>query len=421
MNEYKSILRNSNFISLWTSQLLSQVTINIMNFLLLLKLFEGTGSTIATSFLWVAYSLPAIIVGPFAAATIDMVDRRKTLIWTNFFQAVTIFLYALSHEYSLFLLYGVAMIYSLINQFYVPAEQASLPSIVSKSQLPQANGFFFLTQQAAIILGFGFAGIMARLLGFELSLYLCAIFIFTAFLSVTMLPDMKPRDSVPANFERALRKFFQRIIDGYIFIKDNRAILAPFLILIGLQVMTAVIIVNAPLMATQILKIQVETVGLLMVVPAGLGAALSSLSTPKFMKRGVRKRVIIETNFILLALSLVGFSLVVPLFVPNIIRILGGFIAVFLSGYAFVGIVIPSQTFLQEKTPGGYRGRVFGNFWFLVTVATVIPVIISGTVSELFGIKTLLTVLGLLTFVSFLAIKKYGTGVISKAVLTNEK
>jgi len=132
MNEFRPILKNSKFISLWTSQILSQVTINLMNFLLLLKLFEATRSTIATSLLWVAYALPAILIGPIAAASIDLVDKRKMLILTNLLQAVIIFIYALSQHESVFLLYGIAVIYSFLNQFYVPAEQASLPTLVKK-------------------------------------------------------------------------------------------------------------------------------------------------------------------------------------------------------------------------------------------------------------------------------------------------
>lgn len=119
LTDYRPLSKNFKFLYLWASQILSQLTIYVMNFLLLLRLFEKTGSTIATSFLWVAYALPAILIGPFAAA---------------------------SHRTSLFLIYGVALAYSFLNQFYVPAELATLPSVVKKKVLPHANGLFFLTQ-----------------------------------------------------------------------------------------------------------------------------------------------------------------------------------------------------------------------------------------------------------------------------------
>ena len=79
MKDYKPLLKNFDFLKLWGSQVLSQLTIQIMNFVLILLLFTQTGSTIATSMLWVTVALPAILVGPFGAAASDMFNRRKLL------------------------------------------------------------------------------------------------------------------------------------------------------------------------------------------------------------------------------------------------------------------------------------------------------------------------------------------------------
>jgi len=120
LREYKLLVKNSNFVYVWISQIFSQLTINIMNFLLLIGLFAKTQSAIATSFLWVSYSLPAILVGPVAAASADMIDRRKILMISNLLQALTILSFAFLHETRFFLIYGVVFIYSFLNQFYVP-------------------------------------------------------------------------------------------------------------------------------------------------------------------------------------------------------------------------------------------------------------------------------------------------------------
>src|SRR3990167_7049160 len=103
--DFKPLIRNSKFVYVWISQILSQLTIYIMNFLLITTLFNRTGSAIATSLLWVSYALPAIVVGPFGAAITDMVDRRKVLMITNLLQSLVIFLYALNYTKGIFLLY----------------------------------------------------------------------------------------------------------------------------------------------------------------------------------------------------------------------------------------------------------------------------------------------------------------------------
>jgi MFS family permease len=422
MQDFKPLIKNSKFVHLWSSQVLSQLAINIMNFLLLIRLYERTGSSIATSFLWVAYALPAILIGPIAAASVDLYDRKRMLVIANLMQSLAIFIYAFLHETSFFLLYGIAITYSFFNQFYVPAEAASMPSLVKKKSLPQANGLFFLTQQAALVVGFGFAGLLNHTLGFHYSLYLCSFFLFLAFISVSFLPTMKTRDKMPKSFEKALFKFFKRMIEGYSFIKENRSILLPFALMMGLSVSLSVIVVSMPVLAEDIFRINVNSAGAMIAVPAGIGAAIGTLIVTRLLKKGWRKKRTIETSLKIMAFILFIFTFILPE-ITSIFRIVLGLAGVLLIGVSFVGILIPSQTFLQEKTPGGLRGRVFGNYWFLTTIATVFPVIFSGAITEIFGIRLLMFLLTASVIAALLFSKKYGQSVINRDLnfLKNDK
>lgn len=389
MKDYKTILKDTDFLYLWNSQLLSQVAIHILNFILLLKLFEYTGSTIATSMLWVAYSLPALIAGPFASATVDMVDRKKILMITNILQSITIFTYALIVGKSIFLIYGVVLAYSFLNQFYVPAEASTVPALVKKKQLPQANSMFFITQQVALVIGFAVAGLINESLGFQKSIYLCGLLLFLAFVSVSFLPKQEVKDKIPTNLEKAFLKFFRNIYEGYKFIRSNNLIMAPFLLLITVMVLGYVITVNSPLIAQDIFGIETSKMGIYMIVPLGVGAVLGSLAIPKLLNRGIRKKIIVDNSILLMTLSFFSVIFLLPM-LNDKAQTVAGFISMALVGFTFIGILIPSQTLLQEVTPGGLRGRVFGNFWFITTVITMFPVIFSGAVSELFGIRVLL-------------------------------
>lgn len=407
MEDFKPLIKNIKFVHLWTSQVLSQLTINIMNFLLLIRLFEHTGSTIATSLLWVAYALPAVIIGPFAAASVDMIDRRKILMVTNLAQAAAVFAYGISFRISFFLIYGIAMAYSFLNQFYVPAELAALPGLVDKKYLPQANGLFLLTQQGALIIGFSVAGLLKQWWGFPSSIFLCSVLLFLAFLSVSFLPEMKSKQYLPKNFEKKIVRFFEKIAEGYLFIKQNRAVLMPFLLLMGLQISLAIAVINLPVLATDILKINLDTAGVGLVAPAGLGAGLAAILVPGLIKKGWRKKRIIETFLMSITVSIFLFTFLISE-ISGTVRIILAAIMIIAIGMSFVGIIIPSLTYLQEATPGGLRGRVFGNFWFLVTVATILPVIFSGVLTEIFGIRLLFLLLAAFAFVTFFVSKKFG-------------
>lgn len=415
--EFKSILKKPGFLYLWASQIFSQVTLNMMNFLLIVHLYEATHSTIATSLLWVAYALPALLIGPIGAASVDLMSRRRTLMVTNLLQSATIFVYVFINQQSIFILYAIALIYSALNQFYGPAELATLPGTVGKKMLARANSLFFTTSQASLILGFGFAGILQRLISFNGTLILSASFLFIAFISVSFLAEVKPKKRLPVEFEKVLKTFFDTIIEGYVFMRSNKAVLFPLLILLGIQATLAIMTVNLPVIAAQILNISVNYSGVSIVVPAGIGALLGATYIPNLIKKGWRKKTLIEGGLVLTTFSLLAIALGVP-FLPLALRVTVTSILIIMTGVAFVAVDIPALTFLQESTPTWFRGRVFGNLWFLSSIITILPVLFSGAISEIFGVRTLLSLMAVGIFFAFLYSKKWGQGLI-KAHLSN--
>ena len=407
IEEFKPVLRNRNFRFLWTSQILSQLSINIMNFIFLIKLFEITGSAISTSLLWVAYSLPAILFGPFAAGLVDLWDRRKILIITNFLQALTIFLFAIAGKENIFLLYEVVFVYSLLNQFYVPAEAASLPSLLPKEKLTQGNSLFFLTLQGSLVLGFAVAGLINHLLGFNNTLFLCSFFLFVAFISTTFLPRLTTGNKVPNRFEEAVSKFFSHVFGGYNFIKSERKVLTPVLLLIGLQVALQACIVEVPIIAKNLLSIPLNLAGLYLLVPAGIGAILGAVTLPKLIARGWRKKKVIDNSLLLIGIVLLAFTYIIPI-LPYWFKVILSFVSILSLGLFFFGVIVPAQTYLQEQTPKELRGRVFGNFWFLVTIASVLPVLFAGSIVEILGVKFFLFVISGISISIYFVSKKFG-------------
>src|SRR3989344_94566 len=411
----RKFLDNKNFMKLWVSQILSQVTINMMNFSLLVYLFSKTGSSIAVSFLWISYAIPALFVGPFGATLADFGNRRKILMVTNISQSIIILTYSLIYGNYFFLTYVVVMLYSFFNQFYVPAEAAMLPTLVKRKSLPEANSLFFVTQQAAIILGFGIASTLHELVGIRLTFWIASALIFLAFISVNGLPKLKilyPKRK--RNFEESASDFFGRILEGYKFIKNNKEVLTPFLFLMSIQIGISILVIIVPALSRDILSIKASSSGILVIAPAGLGAVIGSFILRKLLNSGWRKKKTIETSLTLIAVDLINLVLIVPIlsYGPKFVLTEIGFV---LAGIAAVGVIIPTQTYLQEVTPGGMRGRVFGNFWFLTTAATIIPVLFSATLTEILGVRFLLIFLALSAlFASFLS-RKFGQNYIEKS------
>lgn len=390
MGDYKHLLSQKSFLALWSSQFLSQVAIHTLNFLVILIVFEETGSTLATSIVWLVNILPAIIIGPFAAAFVDLVDKRTLLLLTNALQAIILALFSFFYSQYIFLAYGIVLLYSLLNQLYVPSEVASLPVIVKKNHLAEANGLFLASYQIALVLGSGLSGVMGELLGYQSGFLIAAGCLTVAFLAILNLPKIqtKRRFKIQNNLKQNIYEYGQDVYEGFLYIRNNKDIWLPFITIAGLQASLAVIFVNLPAIANDIVKINPNYSGIAVVGPAGLGAALGIFLTPKYLKSHTKTAV---AKYALTILTLdIGLLVAIVPYLSEIVRYPLSIVLFILSGISFTGIFIPAQTHLQEVTPQQMLGRVFGNSWFITTIATVFPLMFSATITELLGPRVML-------------------------------
>jgi len=387
------LTKNKNFFFLWVSQILSQFAINLMNFLVLIHIFDKTGSTIASSFVWIAYGLPVVLFGPLAAAWVDTSDKRRILMFANMTQALVIFSYSIFQGEYLYLSYAVVIFYSLLDQFYVPAETSALTQLVTKSQLPEANSLFFITSQAAGIIGFGMSGLLRELIGFSETMFLGSAFLLVAFLASWSLPIIKTDiDSTTDSFKMHL----SRMIEGFVFIRKKKQVLYPFLFLISLQVFMSIIVVNLPVIGRDLIGVRSSYSGAVTMLPAGLGSILGTLYISRALKgKKIRTKHIVEKSLLTVSLLFIFMPVLANHLNPNISKLVL-VLSFALIGACVVTALVPSVTFMQINTPKNFMARVFGNYWFAAYSVTLLPVLFSATITEVMGLKVVLTLIGLL-------------------------
>ncbi len=404
MKHFKSLLKNKNFVYLWISQFFSQIAIHIMNFLVVLIVFKNTGSTIATSFVWLTFIIPAIIVGPFAYVYADFVNRKKILIISNFFQALILLCMAATYKNVFYLTYALLLIYSIFNQFYVPSEISVLPSVVKKSDLPQANGLFLSTYQIGLVLGFIISGLVGEVFGFGYAFLIASFLVFGALISVIFLPGNLFKTDKRLKILN-IRVFVREILAGYKFIAGDRKIFFPFVTIASLQVALAIVFVNLPAISQDLLEINPNYSGLAVVFPAVAGAIFGIVFVSKLLsERWSRKRTV--KVFLGVMTAMLWSSIIITSFLPGPYRIGATFLNSFLIGISFIAIYISAQTQLQVSTPNNFMGRVFGNSWFLTTAATVIPLMFSATITDTLGVRALFAFVGGILFVATIFYEK---------------
>ena len=98
-----------------------------------------------------ARMLPAILFGPFAGAFVDRFDRKKIMIAADIARGALYGTMAFVHHlWMIFLLSFVIECFSLL---WTPARDASLPNLVPRRQLANANSIGLVSTYATLPLG----------------------------------------------------------------------------------------------------------------------------------------------------------------------------------------------------------------------------------------------------------------------------
>ena len=115
-----NLLKNKNFLQIWLAQLFSQLAANLLNFALIIRVFDLSANTsyanISVSLLILAFGVPSIIFAVLAGAYVDHLDRRKVLVVTNIVRAVLV-LFFLLFETNLVFVYVMVFVISILSQY----------------------------------------------------------------------------------------------------------------------------------------------------------------------------------------------------------------------------------------------------------------------------------------------------------------
>ena len=392
-SNYSTVLKNTNFIKLWLSQFTSLFVVSLLNFVLIVRIFEGTQSSVAIAIFWVTYSLPTVFLGLFAGVLIDYWSKRKVLLWTNIFQATAALLY-LPLGKKIWPIYGVVFLYSLIDEFFRPAQEASLPSFVKKEQLPFANSLMVLSLQGAGIAGYTLAGPLMSIAPEYFIFFLGSILLLFGAMAVALLPIDRP-----ANHKKPLENGFNGFLDdlkeGYKVIRKERKIWSSIILMTLVGAVSTLIIALAPAISKEIFATDLKDFGVMIIPAASLGTILTSAVIDHLL-RLFSRRGLTRLGFAILGL----IFLLLPLLGLNITSNRGFIVLVaLLAGFAVVATNASPKTSIQENTPFSNRGRVFGTLRTLITFASSVPMLLGAALADMVGLRPVMSFAGVFVIV----------------------
>lgn len=408
------VLKIRSFLFLWIGQVASQIAVNMMNFVLLLHIAQKTNSNTADAIFILAVTIPAVVFGPLAGVFADRSEKKIVLFVCNLLRAALALIFIISSE-ELIILYFLAIIASIITQFFVPAEAPLIPNLIPKRLLLSANGLFGLTYYASIILGFMFAGPAIANLGVRNTLFLIWLVFMAATVFIGLLPGTNPIADLIGLFSlkipgisyikiNTLSFLVKDYQEGITYLKNNPPIREALLLLAIAQVAISTLIALAPGYAAMVLRIDITDSSIVMVLPAILGMVVGSLGIGLVAAK-IDKNKIINLSILLagIVLSLLSFlsrgKLRTEINFQYIFKIDILHLAVTL--FFFLGLfnsllTVIANTKLQEETPESIRSRIYGFLTAVSGIAGVLPILLAGILSDIFGVVKVMFGIGLL-------------------------
>ncbi len=387
MGEQKSpSLWNRNFLLLWQGQLVSSLGDNFYAIALGFWVLEKTGSTGLMGTLMAVSTLPRVLISPFAGVWVDRSERRSLLITMDIIRGLAsagIGLAALAGHLEIWMVFAVGIILSICGSFFGPAVSSSIPDIVPKEKIVQANSVFSLAYNGSSIIGTAAGGFLYQALKAPLLFLFDGLsYIFSAAAILFMkIPAIKHQTQKVS--------FFQDMKAGLLFVKKFNGLKYSFLIFGVLNFFANIGFFLMLPMFQKIPALGAAKYGVVMGVLTGgsfMGYLMAStIDIP------IRKRF---TAFYLGAL----LSAACMALFPVRINIIYMSVMAALIGLSIAVVNALISAVMQITVPQDMRGKVFGLLGTMAGSLTPIAFAVGGWLGEVFPIRPLMSVCFILTF-----------------------
>jgi len=409
-----SIWANRPFMLLWAAQAISQTAQNVVWYGILVLVQTRWNSSTHMSLAVLTLMLPSVFFGIVAGVYVDRWDKRVVLIASNALRVVVTVGYTFVDGY-LLAIYAANFAFATISQFFTPAEASTIPAIVPRRLLLQANGLFNLTYTASQLVGLVLLGpLVVNLFGTDAIFYVVGALFAICALLVSTLPS-QPADQThgPRSGREALDALLADAREVAQFVLADRVVLLALGHWTLSSILGIVLAVLAPGFVVNVLGIDAAD-SVFILAPAGLGMVVGTALLNRlgqwFDKHWVTNAGLVVFSACMLLLGLLGPSWAfvyhgLQALLGHRLPLLGfyGLISVVMlvalvAGFAFVAIFVPAQTLMQERTPVALRGRLFAVAMVLSNVTSIAPLLLAGAVADLLGVARAFTLLGLTLF-----------------------
>jgi MFS family permease len=359
-----------------------------------------TGSGVALGTVLMAAAIPRAVFMLVGGAMSDRISPRSLMLVSNAIRGVVVAVIAvlvLTGHAQLWQLYGLAVIFGVVDAFFHPALNTIVPMLVSEKQLSPANALVQIIQELSGLIGPALAGVLVAAVNTGPAFAIDAASFAVA--TMTLLMVRGGRRTAPtaagqgANPEPSAG-LLANIGSGLAYAWRDPAVRSLILLVAAINfAFTGPLLVGLPYLANTRFEGGAAAFGIIISAygAGALAGALLAGSLHKVPRLGL---------IILLTAAAMGIGLALVGNAPSVILAVAAMSAMGL-GAGFINVRVVA--WLQARTPEAMRGRVMSVLLLGAISLAPISLAISGAIIDFGAVSLMFTVAGAIVVAAALA------------------
>lgn len=407
-------ISNRSFRALWLSQLISQGGDQLRSWSIVYWIFTTSGqSPWMQAMLLVADFGPAALFGPFAGVFVDRWSHLRVMRYAHAIRAVLSFalILALASGNVWWVLLCVTLS-SMVAQFFEPACNAFLPTLMEKDQLMAANSLNRASNTLWLLMGPVLATMLYHTYGPTTTFALDGMSFALALGALLFLPQSKAKQAQKMSQTQAVEgerergRFWKELGTGLRFSFRNGTVRAILLLLVLLSFGIGVINLLGLFLVKQVLGLPDLYVAWASTAQ-GVGMLLAATLLGLMSKRIRNHRTMTVASVVILGVGVVLFACS-----QNVFHLIG---SRFLIGGAVTALNVAITTLFMREVPEQLMGRVGAVVETAPTYAMLLSMLLGSTLVGWFSIRVLFVgVGGLLLLAALVTMRELGVGLFAK-------
>jgi DHA3 family macrolide efflux protein-like MFS transporter len=378
-------------MALWLGQVISQIGDSFTYLALLITVNRLTGSTIAMGIMVISLTLPQLVLSFVAGVIVDRVDRRHVMIVSDLLRGALVLAFiTVRTADQIYLFYIVGLLLSSVSVFFSPAKTAMIPRLVQgDDQLLSANALSQTVRVVALLLGPALAGFAIAGLGTTIAFVVDSLsYVFSALAILTITVSGRTAHEGGTG----LRTVWDQFAEGLSYAVRNNTILGIIVtFLVAFLGVGAIEVLFVPYLQGEF-GAGPEGLGFVQTTQ-GIGMLLGSALVGNLAARFRLTRIIAWSIALLGAgIAFCGFVNYFA-FIP---------LATFVAGLSLAPLNAALSTLVQVIVPDDKLGRVSSVVDTTVTVSYLISMSAAAFLADVFGMRNVIILSGLVTALSIL-------------------